>query len=126
MPQLKGKINDFVAGDKLEIRRTIGDLIAPLDHVYFTIKARRSDSDAEAIVQKEITIVLDDDQGQIITAGDDTTPAEIVFVLLPADTADLWQKLFRYDIKAFDSNGNPYHSELGYIYARRPITSAIA
>jgi len=113
-----------VSGDKLEIRRFIGDLAAPLDHVYLTIKDRMSDADVDAILQKTITTTLDNNVGQIINAGDVNVTAEIVFVLLPAETVDLWKKLYHYDIKAFDTNGAPYRSELGVIYGKRPVTLA--
>ncbi len=124
MSQLQGKINGFVAGNKIEIRRNIGNLIAPLDFVYLTVKERKSDADVDALIQKRITVTLDDNVGQIVEPGDVSTPATVVFVLLPDDTADLWQRIYHYDIKAFDTDGNPYSPELGVIYAKRPVTLA--
>lgn len=122
MPTLNSVITDFVAGDDLEVRRTVGSLVAPLTDAWLTIKEWESDTDAQAIIQKAITSVVDLDQGQIIETGDLNTDATIVFYLTATETALLQARPYFFDIQVLDDNTHLYTPESGLMIPVAAIT----
>lgn len=123
MPTFDGRINEFVAGDRLEIRRTI-TVGAAVQTAWLTIKNKPGDTDENAVVQKEVTTDLVDNVGQIVAAGDGDTDAEVVFFLTSENTAELHKRLFYYDIQVETADGAKYTPEQGRIQARQQITRA--
>ena len=116
MTQLNGTINDFIQGDDLEIERTVSSIPdgVLIDTAWFTVKRKFSDSDADAVISKEITSALDTD-GQITDTGVDGTGV-IVFNLSPDDTASLTAlKQYVYSIKIRLNNSRVNTPEIGII-----------
>lgn len=128
MPDFEGEIKDFVAGDDLQITRTISNISsgASLAKVWFTVKSRQEDADVDAIIQKEITTTDVPGTGQITNAGSGTPPdriATVRFDLLPADTLKLeGRAIYLYDIQVLTDGGAVYTPETGRITAKLGVT----
>lgn len=125
MPNLTGIISDFVAGDHLDIDRVISNVVPtqPLVKAWFTIKANKADPDTSALVQKVIT-TSDSAQGKITDDGLTDGQADVLFHLLPADTAQLSERICYYDIQVLSQFGAIYTAELGVIRARSGVTGS--
>ncbi len=114
-----GRIDDFVAGDALEIQRTITAVPSGIimDTAWFTVKRKYTDDDADAIISKLATDTNDDNEGWIEDVGADGT-GTIRFYLSPEETELLTAySEYPYSIKIKFSNGKPNTPELGVIVA---------
>lgn len=120
MPNLNAQIIDeFVAGNAREERRTITDLVAPITEARFTVKRRLTDDDS--LFEKVITTSLDLNQGVIENAGDSGGDGVVTFYLQGSDTAELWKRQWWYEILILDADGHTYTPERGRIRALRPV-----
>jgi len=129
MPTFTGEIKDFVAGDDLQITRTITNVPsgAVLTKAWLTIKFRQDDADADAIIQKAITTSNVPGTGQITDDGAGDQSAAVRFDLTDTDTAKLHRGIkYWYDIQVLTDGGAVYTPEIGIITARQGITDTIA
>lgn len=130
MSHLNATIDDIVAGEDVEIPRSI-DLSSiaddTLDKAWLTIKENLEDSDDDAIVQKVITTDLSDD-GMIDEPGTgDPLTAHLYFLLPSEDTLLLTPDIYYfYDIKGLSSSGAKKVLEGGRIIVSHPVTIADA
>ena len=122
------KITDKVAGDALRIERTYTTLPVGINFakIYLTVKRRATDTDANAVFQKQITASAGVD-GQITDAS--TTGGSIAFYfdLTTTETALLTPgQTFYADFQGItdDSPGRPYTFELFEIKMLRGRTDA--
>lgn len=116
MAVIDQEIRDITAGDAGGIRRSY--TIAPstlsltFSKIYFTVKTRRKDLDANAIIQKSITTTLTGD-GQITKPA--TSPDQVIqfYVLLTKEETALLQpgKSYWYDFQGITNLGEPYTFE---------------
>lgn len=126
MANFEGLIDDFVAGNDITIERTVTGVPAgqTLTMAWFTVKSKFSDLDADAKIQKEITTVLDANQGHISDSGADET-GTVIFYLQAADTLLLYPlSEYRYDIQVKTSGGKIYTPELGIIMSLPRVTQS--
>lgn len=126
MAQQDVLIAGFVSGDSLRVKRTYTDLPVGLifTKIYLTIKKRKTDSDAQAIIQKFITNILTV-AGQITDDGTDEGTIAFFFSFAPNETALLTPNdTFYYDIQGITSASEPYTFELGTIVMEQGITDA--
>ncbi len=126
MPTLNSEIRDIVAGDNLDVIRTVGNLPAgqTLAIAWFTV--RRRTNDANFIFQKVITPSAVVGQGQITDIGNSGT-GTIRFDLQPADTVLLaLRKVYFFDIQVKTSLDRIYTPELGRIRAEIQRTIAVS
>ena len=129
MPTFNGEIKDFVAGDDLQITRTITNIPvgAALTKAWLTIKFRQTDADADAIIQKEITTSNVAGTGQITDDGAGDQSAAVRFDLKDTDTAMLLRGIaYLYDLQVLTDGGAVYTPEIGTIIAKLGITDTIA
>lgn len=119
MPTLNGSINDFVAGDDLEVDRTVTGLNSALTDAWLTIRAAARGS---AVVTKHITEMADAENGELTNASPPDS-ADLAFFIGQSETAVLSRRLYFYDIQVKDSDGKIYTPESGRIYAKRQITT---
>lgn len=124
MPTLNSEIKNIVAGDNLDVIRTVGNLPGgqTLVKAWFTV--RRRTTSANFTFQKAITTSVIVGQGQITDIGTSGV-ATIRFDLQPADTVLLtFRKVFFFDIQVKTDLGRIFTPELGRIRAevQRTIT----
>lgn len=122
MSDLTVKITGFVVGDDLEIRRTVTDLPAEIVAAWLTLKLYPSQPDAEAKMQKKITITDDPGTGQIMEAGGPSIDGDLRFDLTPADTASLGTRQHVHDIQIKLSTGKVYTIEKGTLQLTAGVT----
>ena len=125
MPDFSGTIKDFVAGDNLKITRTITNVPSAdtLTKAWFTVKLRKEDSDADAVIQKEITTSDVSGTGHITDDATGDTEGAVRFDLEQADTVKLsGGAIYRYDIQVLTSAGAVYTPEIGKIIAQLGTT----
>ncbi len=119
MTIFSGLIDEFVAGDDLEIERTIQAIPSGIviDTAWFVVKHKFTDSDDDAFISKAITISNVVDIGWIQDTGS-LGNGLIHFYLTPVETA-LFTPLsqYPYSIKIKFSNGKLNTPEVGYIQA---------
>lgn len=124
MPNYEATIADFVIGDDLVIERSITTVPSgqTITDAWFTVKRKYSDLDVDALIQKEITPVLQATIGHIDDTGADGT-AHLIFYLTPTDTL-LLNPLsdYRYDIQLKLSGGSISTPEIGIITAFPQVT----
>ena len=128
MPTFDSEIKDFVAGDDLEITRTITSVPSSdtLATAWFTVKHKQSDADGAAIILKKITSSNVAGTGQITDTGADGTGA-LRFDLTDVDTAKLEEEIgYLFDVQVVTTAGAVYTPEIGTITARLGMTVAIA
>ena len=77
--------------------------------VFFTVKRKVTDTDAEAIIKKETS------------AFDDPLTGVAIISLAPADTTDL-SGVYSYDVQLKDNDGNISSSDKGKFIILRDIT----
>lgn len=126
MPDYAGIITNFVAGDHIDIERTITTLPSGqiISNAWFTVKNKRNDLDIDALIQKEITTILTSGTGWIEDTGTDTIGL-IHFFLTPDDTMILTAFAeYHYDIQIKTNAGMIYTPEIGTISAHPQITRA--
>jgi hypothetical protein len=128
MTAINTSITGFCAGNDLDVNRTVPGIPATqtLAKAWLTIKAKVSDADAAALLQKVILPGAVAGQGQITDVGAGGT-AVLLFQLadtetlaLPADTP------LPYDIKVLTSAGKVYTTEKGMYLSTAQVTQAIA
>lgn len=125
MSVLNGTINDLVAGDDLDVKRTITDIPAGQTLVkgWLTFKGNLNTADP-GLLQKVITATPVVDVGQITDAGASGTGA-VLFQLTKADTAALpIGKPTAYDIQVKTSAGKIYTAERGTYLSLPGVTDA--
>lgn len=124
MPNYEATITDFVAGDYLDIERTITAVPSgqTISTGWFTVKSSYSKTDIQAIIQKEITTANQAGIGWIEDTGADGT-GKVHFYLTAADTQLLSGYTdYLYDIQIKLSGGAISTPELGTITAFPQIT----
>jgi len=107
MSLLRDDGRQFVIGDSAVLLRTVEDLPEgdTLVSANFTLKRRLSDSQDNALIDKDITAVDVPGTGHISNTGLSGT-AELRFDIAPADTADLRAgRRYEYDIQVVTTNG---------------------
>ena len=130
MPDLEARITKIVAGDALEVRRTIdraGSGFAAgvvITDAWFTCKNALADADVDALFQKAITTTDLLGTGQIEDDGAGDVDFVVRFDLLPADTTVIGTLLRHYDIQVKTAGLKPYTPELGRIDCRDGVTDA--
>ena len=128
MPTLDARIDDVVAGDDLEITRTITSVPdgATLTDAWITVKEHPDDADASAIIQKAITSSDVPGTGQITDTGADGTGA-VRFDLADTDTALIIPgRDYFWDIQVKTSGGAIYTPTAGKIRTRQGTTTDIS
>ena len=129
MPDFESTIKNFVAGDTLQITRTITNVPtgASLTKAWFTVKSRRTDPDSEAIIRKEVTTTDAPGTGQITDDGAGDESAAVRFDLTSTDTAKLLKGVgYSYDIQVLTDGSAVYTPEIGIITAKLGVTEDIS
>lgn len=126
MSDLAVAITGFVVGDDLEIRRTVTDLVAPIEVAWLTVKHHPAQRDEEARLQKRITTADVPGSGQVVEAGGSDTDGDLRFDLTQADTALLGTKRFIHDIQIRLTTGKVYTIEKGTIQLVADVTKTTA
>lgn len=127
MPTLNGQITDFVPGDDFGLRRKIdrdGGGVADetlasgvtVSKAWLTVKAKLSDADVDALVQKEITTTNVPGTGEIEDNGTGDTDPVLRFDLDPDDTEAIGVSPRHYDVQVLTSGSKLYTAEKGRIY----------
>lgn len=128
MTAINSSITGFCAGNDVDVNRIVPSVPATqtIAKAWLTIKAKVSDADAAALLQKVILPGAVVGQGQITDVGASGT-AVLFFQLqdtetlaLPADTP------VPYDIKVLTSAGKLYTTEKGLYLSTAQVTQAIA
>lgn len=118
-----GRIDDFVAGDDLEIERSISSIPEgiSIDTAWFMVKRKFTDSDAAAIISKTITPSNTINVGWIEDIGTDGDGL-LRFYLTQADTAILTPfSEYQYSIKLKLDNGKVNTPERGVMIAEPAV-----
>jgi len=126
MSDLAVVISEFVVGDDLEIRRTVTDLVAPIEVAWLTVKFHHGQPDDEARLQKRITTSDIAGTGQVVEAGSAETDGDLRFDLTPADTESLGTRRFVHDIQIRLTTGKVYTIEKGTIHLVADVTKTTA
>jgi hypothetical protein len=124
MSNLSVEITGFVAGDDLEIRRTVTELPADIETAWLTVKHFPAQPDGEAKLQKRITATDVPGTGQIVAAGGPGTDGDLRFDLTPQDTTCLGAKKLVHDIQIKLSTGKIYTIEKGTIQLAADVTQS--
>ena len=122
MSDLTVEITGFVAGDDLEIRRTVTDLPSPIEAAWLTLKLYPSQPDGEAKLQKKVTTTDVPGTGQIVVAGGPGVDGDLRFDLTPADTTDLRTKRYVHDIQIKLVTDKIYTIEKGTLQLTAGVT----
>jgi len=110
-------IQDKTAGDDLQIERNIGEIdpLDPLIKAWLTVKAKMSDTDAQAALQKVITNAAVPGVGQITEDGSELQgngTGTTIFQFTAAETAALGTSIrYFYDIQGKSATGKIYTSQ---------------
>lgn len=127
MPTLNGLINNLVVGDDIDIERTITNVPEgdSLVKAWFTVKARETDPDINAIFQKTITASYVAGQGEITDDGAGDQQGAVTFELTNVDTLLLvGDTAYYYDLQVKTANAKIYTPEKGQLTMRKQITVA--
>lgn len=122
MTDLSVQITGYVAGDDLEIRRTVTGLTAAIAVAWLTVKLYPAQTDVEATLQKRITTTDVPGTGQIVDAGGAEADGDLRFDLSKADTASLGTATWIYDIQVKLAGGQVYTIEKGTIQLTDDVT----
>jgi hypothetical protein len=125
MSTLNASIGGIVAGDDLDVRRTVTGIPAgqTLAKAWLTFQATPGGADP-GLLQKVITTSAVIGVGQITDDGADGT-GEVLFQLTGADTLALPVECSTpYDIKVKTSAGKIYTAEQGKYLSARRVTQA--
>lgn len=118
-----GRIDDFVAGDDLEIERSISSIpegIA-LQYAWFMVKRKFTDSDADALISKVVTAANNASEGWIEDTGTDGDGL-VRFYISQAETARMTPlSEYQYSIKLKLDNNRVNTPEVGVIVATPAI-----
>lgn len=123
MPSLNSVIGPIVAGDDIQITRTITgvDPADLLSKAWLTIKVAEGDPDP-GVIQKEITTTNNPGTGHVNDTGADGTGG-VRFDLTDVDTLLLTPGvLYVFDVQVLTANGNLYTAEKGVISTVRQVT----
>lgn len=122
------KLNPIAKGDARTVRRTFKKLPTgvAISKAWLTIKSREKDADAQALIQKDITVSLTA-KGQITDA--DTTDGQIAmfFEIAKEDTAQATIKVnvdYPFDIQVLRSTGQPHTLVKGTVRFFLGVTDA--
>jgi hypothetical protein len=126
MSDLSVEISGFVAGDDLEIRRTVTDLLAPIEIAWLTVKHHPGQPDEEARLQKRITPTDIPGTGYITDIGGVDIDGDLRFDLTQADTSGLGSRKYVYDIQIRLTSGMVYTIEKGTIQLEADVTKGTA
>lgn len=130
MPNFNAEITGFAVGDPLIVRRTIDRVLSSIPNgilvtkAWLTIKADLADTDANAIVQKEITTTDVPGTGQIEDDGTGDVDIIVRFDLGQDDTRNIGHAHRVYDIQVLfnDATSSVYTGERGIIYGEKEVT----
>lgn len=123
MTVIDGRIDDFVAGDDLEIERTITSIPDGiiLDTAWFMVKRKFTDSDTDALIMKTITVTDTAEIGWIEDTGVDGDGL-IRFYITPDETAILTPlSEYQYSIKLKFDNDKLNTPERGVMVAEPAV-----
>ncbi len=126
MSDLTVAITGFVVGDDLEIRRTVTELVAPIEVAWLTVKRHPAQPDDEARLQKRITAADVPGTGQVVVAGGIDVDGDLRFDLTPDDTASLRTRRLVHDIQVRLTTGKIYTIEKGTIQLVADVTKTTA
>ena len=127
MPNFNGEIKNFVSGDDFGIIRTITNVPsgALLAKAWLTVKFLWSATDANTVIQTEITTSDVSGTGHITDDGSGDQSAAVRFDLPSVDTLKLQKGLsYLYDIQVLTDGGAIYTPEIGTITALQGITAS--
>lgn len=128
MPTLDARIDNVVAGDDVQITRTITSVPSSetLTDGWFTVKEHPDDLDADAIISKQITPSNVAGTGHITDTGADGTGA-VRFDLADTDTAKLTPgRDYYWDVQVKTSGGAIYTPTAGKIRTVQGVTTDIS
>jgi len=123
MTTTEGRIDDFVAGDDLEIERTISSIPSGIliQTAWFMVKRKFEDSDATALISKTITVINTASIGWIEDTGADGIGL-IRFYITQTETALLTPfSEYQYSIKIKLDNGKVNTPERGVMIAEPAV-----
>lgn len=126
MSDLAIEITGFVAGDDLEIRRTVTNLPEAIVAAWLTVKHFPAQPDEEARIQKRITTTAVPGTGQIVESGGVGTDGDLRFDLTQDDTARLGARRWVHDIQIKLASGKVYTIEKGTIRFAAGVTETTA
>lgn len=125
MPELDATLSGYVAGDPLEVRRTVTTPTAAIAAAWLTLKTHAGQSDADAALQKEITTDEQAGVGWIATAGGPSEDALLRFYLTAEETRALGTKSYLFDVQVLLDGGlGPYTLEIGTFQLTGDVTKA--
>ena len=122
MADLNASIEGFVAGDDLEVRRTVTDLPAPISEAWITLKRHPRQADSEAAKQKHVTTTDVPGTGEVVVAGGPDEDGDLRFDFTATDTRDLGVRSFVYDIQIKLEDGKLYTLEKGIFRLTAGVT----
>ena len=122
MSELAIEITGFVAGDDLEIRRTVTDLPAAITLAWLSLKRYPGLSDDDAKLQKRITTTAVPGIGHIEDAGGAETDGILRFDLTAADTTALAVQNWVFDIQIKLASDKVYTIEKGRLQMTADVT----
>lgn len=125
MSDLSVAISGFVAGDDLEVRRTVTDLPAAIATAWLALKLYPGQPDAEAKLQKRATTADVVGVGQVVEPGGPDVDGDLRFDLTPEDTARLGTLRYVHDIQIRLVTGKVYTIEIGTFQLGAGVTEAI-
>ncbi len=126
MSDLAVEITGFVVGDDLEIRRTVTELLAPIEVAWLTVKHHPGQPDEEARLQKRITTTNVPGTGYITDTGGIDIDGDLRFDLTQADTENLRMRRYVHDIQIRLTSGMVYTIEKGTIQLEADVTKGTA
>ena len=126
MSDLAVEITGFVVGDDLEIRRTVTELLAPIEVAWLTVKHHPGQPDEDARLQKRITTTNAPGTGYITDTGGPDIDGDLRFDLTQADTANLGSRKYVHDIQIRLTSGMVYTIEKGTVQLEADVTKGTA
>lgn len=124
MPTLDATITGFVAGDTIEVRRTVTDLSGSMTIAWLTVKRNERMSDTDALIQKEITTGDDPGTGEIVNAGAEGASGELRFDFTTNDTELMGDSIWTYDIQVKLNTDEIFTPEKGTIELTMDVTKS--
>lgn len=122
------KLNPIAKGDARTVRRTFKNLPTgvTISKAWLTIKSREKDTDAQALIQKDITTSLTA-KGQITDASTSDGQIAMVFEIAKEDSAQAAIKVnvdYPFDIQVLRSTGQPHTLVKGTVRFFLGVTDA--
>lgn len=124
MPTLNETITGFVAGDTLELQRSVTNLSGVMTIAWLTVKQNERMSDTDSLFQKEITTTDAPGTGRIEDAGGEGITGDLRFDFTSDDTILLGDSLWVYDIQVKLSTGEIFTPEKGTIELTMDVTKS--